>query len=512
MPDLPARPDLAQLRHQAKDLLRAAQGGDLAAAERIRAVSERLTLTAAQLALAREYGFASWTKLKVEVERREILDDRDIDRLAALLADEPRLATSAMEHWCDHPKGASPLSYVAMLRYDTSRGAWRDVPGTGAVARALLAAGAPVNGEPGEPETPLITAASYGDAAVAQALIEAGADVDATSSPDSGGVPGGTALLHAAVFGMTDVVDVLVAAGARIESVEVAAAAGDVEGLLTAETSADALIRALVMASDHQRLDVIDRLVADGVPVDGVDPVWGGHPLRVAAANGRPASVRRLLDHGADPSLRDDAGHTPLDLCRAARPSSGSSEHDEVEALLAPLTSPGRGSAPASRSRSGGLPEGEAVTFEIVGTDLPGRSCGPGLEGRMYDNVHVGLWSRSGPVELVRGDAAVARWRFQASVRRDEDGLDIRGPFVAGRRGERSLGLVWGTLGDDDGFDVFRAAKLRLSDLDPVLVTRVLEGGGRLVCSLGLTDEQGHPRCASVRPPSITWSLEAATE
>jgi hypothetical protein len=26
-----------------------------------------------------------------------------------------------MEHWCDHPWGSSPLGYVAMRRYDTSR-------------------------------------------------------------------------------------------------------------------------------------------------------------------------------------------------------------------------------------------------------------------------------------------------------------------------------------------------------------------------------------------------------
>jgi hypothetical protein len=44
-------------------------------------------------------------------------------------------------------------------------------------------------------------------------LINAGADIDAISAPDSGGVPSGTALQHAAVFGMTEVVDVLVAAG-----------------------------------------------------------------------------------------------------------------------------------------------------------------------------------------------------------------------------------------------------------------------------------------------------------
>src|SRR5262245_52316175 len=243
MPDLPARPDLAQLRRQAKDLLGAARAGDAVAVERIRAVSERLTLASAQLALAREYGFASWARLKTEVVRREILDERDVDRLAALLAEEPELATEPMEHWCDHPRGASPLGYVAMLRYDTSRDAWRDLPGTETVARMLIERGASVDGEPGGLEAPLITAASYGDAGVARALIDAGADIEATASPDSGGVPGGNALLHAAVFGMTDVVDVLVAAGARIDGIEVAAAAGDVAGRLE-DAAPDARIRA----------------------------------------------------------------------------------------------------------------------------------------------------------------------------------------------------------------------------------------------------------------------------
>ena len=64
----------------------------------------------------------------------------------------------------------------------------------------LLQAGALVDGYPGDTETPLITAASYGDAEVARVLIEAGADIEAVSAPDSGGVPSGTALTHAAVF------------------------------------------------------------------------------------------------------------------------------------------------------------------------------------------------------------------------------------------------------------------------------------------------------------------------
>jgi hypothetical protein len=50
-------------------------------------------------------------------------------------------------------------------------------------------------------------------------LIGADADLEARASDVAGGVPGGTALLHAAVFGMSDVVDVLVEARARIEAI-----------------------------------------------------------------------------------------------------------------------------------------------------------------------------------------------------------------------------------------------------------------------------------------------------
>ncbi|TDD78930.1 ankyrin repeat domain-containing protein [Actinomadura darangshiensis] len=306
MPDLPARPDLDQLRHQAKDLLRAAKRGTPGAIARIHAVSSELILSAARLALAREYGFASWTKLKLEVERRDVLNSRDLSRLTRLLAEHPEMATARMEHWCDHPKGADPVAYMAMLRFDHDRlGLPPGLPGTGTVARTLIEAGAPVDGHPGDRETPLITAASYGDADVARVLIEAGADIEAASAPDSGGVPGGTALLHAAVFGMTEVVDVLVAAGARIDSLEMAAAAGDIGGWPLADSGHQSKLRALVFAADHQRLDVIDQLVAAGTPVNEPDAEWGRLPLRTAAANGRTAAIQRLLAHGADPALAD---------------------------------------------------------------------------------------------------------------------------------------------------------------------------------------------------------------
>ena len=68
---LPARPDLAQQKKLAKELLRAYRAGDPDAVARMRAALPDQTapsLTSAQFALAREYGFASWRELKERIE------------------------------------------------------------------------------------------------------------------------------------------------------------------------------------------------------------------------------------------------------------------------------------------------------------------------------------------------------------------------------------------------------------------------------------------------------------
>lgn len=337
MSELPPRADLDQLRHQAKNLLRAAKHGDTVAVTRIDTVSDQMTLDSAQLAVAREHGFTSWARFKAEVDRREILDSHDVAGLRALLADHPELAIERMQGWCDHPRGASPLGYVAMLRYDTSQSVWRDVPGTGAMARALLDAGAPADGDAADPETPLMTAASYGDPDVARVLIEAGANLDATASATDGAVRGGTALRHAAVFGMADVVEVLLAAGAS--DLVHAAAAGDITGMLRADTPEPDRVAALRIAAERGRLSVIDQLLAASTPVDGVDRD-GSTALHEAALCGRADSVRHLLARGADPTRRDARfDSTPLGWCRHQRNEVGPGHgHDEVEQALAPIT------------------------------------------------------------------------------------------------------------------------------------------------------------------------------
>ena len=75
---LPDDPSLEQLRNQARDLQRGVRGGDLKALDLLAAaLPERLTepadrtgfaLSAAQLAIARAYGYTSWPKLRAHLD------------------------------------------------------------------------------------------------------------------------------------------------------------------------------------------------------------------------------------------------------------------------------------------------------------------------------------------------------------------------------------------------------------------------------------------------------------
>jgi hypothetical protein len=327
MSTLPDHPNLEQLRHQAKDLLRAAKAGTEPLVD--------LTLAGAQLAVARDHGFVSWPRLTAEIRRRTVFDSRDPARLAALLAEHPELAVQDMINWSDHDT-ISPLSYVALMRCVVGEDRWRDMPGSGELAQQLIAAGAPADGRPGDRETPLITAASYGDLEVTRVLIQAGASLETRSAANAGGVPSATALTHAAVFGMTDVLDLLVAAGAHLDSIVLAAAAGNLSGWPVDLASEQDRLLALIMAADHQRLDVIDALLEAGTPVDAEDQTFGRQALRLAAGQGRARSVAHLLARGADPHHRDPIkGRTALYWCRrGAKSIQFTSDHQEVDEML----------------------------------------------------------------------------------------------------------------------------------------------------------------------------------
>jgi hypothetical protein len=85
---LPANPNLNHLKHQAKDLLRQHTLREPSSAQRLREFhpslrratdqqifSNHLTLSDAQLAIAREYGFANWGRLKHHIEKSGLSDN-----------------------------------------------------------------------------------------------------------------------------------------------------------------------------------------------------------------------------------------------------------------------------------------------------------------------------------------------------------------------------------------------------------------------------------------------------
>ena len=72
MNQIPFRADLKQIKHQARDLLKTARQQDPASLDRFARVAKQPTLTNAQLVIAREYGFSSWTSLATFIKKKEI--------------------------------------------------------------------------------------------------------------------------------------------------------------------------------------------------------------------------------------------------------------------------------------------------------------------------------------------------------------------------------------------------------------------------------------------------------
>src|SRR5215470_3769425 len=100
---LPERPDIRQLKDQARDLLRDG-GAD--------------SLNQAQFRIARSYGFSSWPKLKAHVESleeagwlKEAIDANDLERVKALMTRNPALHRAPLGYGKN-----GPLTWVAECR------------------------------------------------------------------------------------------------------------------------------------------------------------------------------------------------------------------------------------------------------------------------------------------------------------------------------------------------------------------------------------------------------------
>ncbi|MFG2167767.1 DUF5990 family protein [Micromonospora chersina] len=147
------------------------------------------------------------------------------------------------------------------------------------------------------------------------------------------------------------------------------------------------------------------------------------------------------------------------------------------------------------------------MLIRIEGSDLPGRRTGAEADLLRLRNVHVGMQRKAEVVDRVPADAREAAWQFEVAGREVDGLLDVGGPWVHGRPGVRFLYLSWGSV-TEDRFDMFRRAKLLFGDIPGKLLRAAHEGGGVLVGRLRLTDAEGGPICARVRPPDVRWTVE----
>lgn len=119
---LPVRPDLRQLRRQAKDLLRALHRGHSGAVAELRAHHPKpiepaeAKLADAQLIVARSYGATSWPRLLHACELIDAIWRDDVDAVMQLVIDHPELlhehATIRDSNW------GPPMTYAANLGRD----------------------------------------------------------------------------------------------------------------------------------------------------------------------------------------------------------------------------------------------------------------------------------------------------------------------------------------------------------------------------------------------------------
>jgi len=183
---IPERPDLGQLRRQARELLAALRRGDAAATERFgrhhpAALQGVASLASAQLVIARERGFASWPRLKAAIDAQAanvdgrvaafvsaVIDGRlrqardivgadpgiakrgllaatvvgDADAVGDMLAADPAAAVAI-----DEERGWPPLLYACYSRWHQIEPSRES--GMAEVVRLLLDAGANPNANDG---------------------------------------------------------------------------------------------------------------------------------------------------------------------------------------------------------------------------------------------------------------------------------------------------------------------------------------------------------------------------
>jgi ankyrin repeat protein len=382
--------NLEQLRKQAKELTRAARGGDAAALERLG--GREPILASAQLVLAREHGYASWPALVAAAEADAesfvlAATGRQRTRAEAMLAARPEIGD---DPWAGlvlglgfagdanapgGPRGWAPLLYVCHSCFPSAT-----------LARELLERGADPNAsfenEYGSMSALYGAAGVAHDAELTSVLLEAGAD------PDDG-----ESLYHATEAAETDCLQLLVEHGAATRGTNALAHALDGDSLehvrLLLEAGADANEGALVAhAVRRGRGPEFVRLLAEhGADLDrpGGETWRGNVPLRTpyqhARLRGRDDTAEVLAALGASTAI-DPADEAVEALARGQRPSSRLPEHVDPDAQEVIVLAALRGHL--------------KVVVETVGPDFRGV-VGGSPQGSL---LHHAAWV--GSPELVR--------------------------------------------------------------------------------------------------------------
>jgi hypothetical protein len=333
MRQLPARPNIAHLKDQAKDLLRDYRARDRAAFERLREslpvarglddaalVDLALRLHDAQSCIAREYGFPSWSELRTFVEWRGVRDEDsavELRRWFRLVYGEgydpprPAAAERALDElgssWRGDPYVACAVGDEAVLRRTLARDAdWANRAGGPLAMPPLLAV----------TFSGLVQLPRFADALrrCARILLDAGAERDATWTPAE--FPDGR---FGALYG---------AAGHTHDPVltrmllEVGADPNDGESLYHSTDGSDLACTRLLLeagatvSGTNALFHVLDRDNLAGLELflaHGADPneISAGldRPLHHAIRRGRSlAHIDALLAAGADAAARTSSG------------------------------------------------------------------------------------------------------------------------------------------------------------------------------------------------------------
>lgn len=296
---LPARANLEQLRKQAKALLKGHQSALPESMARIREnhprfrsssekeiANARLTLADAQLAIAQEYGFETWAKLKAEVALRtpdssigenvaalrDAAGRGDVERLGALIDAHPELI--------DEPGGPGVRTALHQAVFGKSE----------AAVKLLLERGANPNIRcEGDNAYPLHFAVEKNLVPIIRLLVEHGGDTNGEGDYHELGVIGWASAWDD-IPADPATVEYLLAHGAR-HNIFSAVAMGDT-----------AAIRELIRQTPG---DLEKRMHGTKMR---------RRPLHLAVLKKQPGSLATLLDLGANIESIDEARLTALDL------------------------------------------------------------------------------------------------------------------------------------------------------------------------------------------------------